>query len=227
MLETDEGTERYKKAIVALLHAAIFEKAPRQADAIAEVMAVTKRSRSTVSNWLISGINLPDLVAFGRLVRHYGIDLAGEQMTAALALLDQCGTREEREEPFFLKGFTLKSLTPGSSPTLALRLYTENPNAAALVPYKSDDMSPVIRRGEMVLVDTSVEAIEHDGLYLLQKGERVFFRAVRFIASTGSIVVSQLNKDLHYEDEHLTLQSDGTLPTIVIHGLAIGILKAQ
>lgn len=222
--ELDEREELFRKAIFSLLRDAVFAKTPKQADAIAEVIALTGRSRSSVVNWLVNGSYVPDLVAFFKLAAHYNVDLTGAPMLEALQRLSPEAPPIPREH-MPVGSYMLKALDTGNPVKKALRRYTANPDSTLFMMYAGDDMADHISRDELILVDVSIEAIQSDGIYLLQAGERTFLRVAQLRLASQAITLSALNPNYAHLAETVTPDAEGIIPGVQVHGRVVGVLK--
>mgnify|MGYP000990977496 CR=1 FL=1 len=222
--ENELAEQRFKRALLGLLKKAIIKDPETRAQAIAEAIAVSERSRSSVHNWLGTGDNVPDIAAFFKLVIHYNIDLRGPEMLAALKHLNP-----DYNQPFSgspMDGcMRLVPLSAAASVNQTLQRYTHSPTYTVLMPYRSDDMAPDIARGELVLVDVSIEKINGGGIYLIQVGDNICLRAAAPDVSTGNIRLSAVNLLADVRHQSVKPNDDGTLPGIAIHGRLVGVLK--
>jgi hypothetical protein len=210
-------------------------------EAMAELVAVTGKSLSTVRNWLVYRQYLPDLESFAKIVLHWRIP-ATEVFPADLEniLLS--------EPPHDTKPIASQGVAPPGAFDIrdavmfspfgnkdqsvvikALSKYTDFPRSTMFVRMESADMEEKIRIGEIMLADCSDEQISRNGMYLLrytgQSGAvHTCVRMVIVLAGQNLAKLVCLNPLFSSSDETVPLV-DGQLPShITILGRVAGLL---
>lgn len=99
------------------------------------------------------------------------------------------GALAESEEPVALLAFNSDWL----------RRRGINPGFAHALTAKGDSMEPTIRSGDVLLVDTSIDKIEDNGIYIVRIGGLLLLKRVHVKMSGGLTLISD-NKDLYPPD---------------------------
>jgi hypothetical protein len=223
----------FKDHVIDLFRSVIL-RTHTQAEAIKEVSSVTKRSRAAVVNWLNNRLNLPDAYAIRNLLQHYRIDpRAVFQWTPEGGATWQ--GNQEPSMPASRSPAASESVHRGSGiplvdflrrePTLGLLLtrYSPHPESCALILQETDEMAEDIRKGELVLVDTSVDSLAGTGTYALRRGGRTFVRLIEQKISEDIAVLRCGNP--RYRDETVRVDTAGTLEGLQVLGKVVGSIK--
>jgi hypothetical protein len=146
----------------------------RQSAALGELVEVTGRSMSAARNWLVYRQHLPDIESVAKIVRHWNIPL-GEVFPRELPAPrseSANGPGDAAAGPFDISDLSMFPLMRPHQDEAAmegaLAGYTEHPHTAMLVRMAWPDQEPLIRMGDLMLVDSSQEHISRSGLYLLR-----------------------------------------------------------
>lgn len=156
-----EQQER-RRRIASLILRYVQADGTSKSDAIKAVADATGRSVSTVKNWLLYHLALPDLEAMAQIVARWSIP--------AFEVFE-CLSQQPKASPVTLPprpstglpDNDLGMLVPLSSiahPSLlrALRRYSDSPDHLVIQQFECPD-SPVVSHGELMFIDTSVETV--------------------------------------------------------------------
>ena len=224
VVNTEARDEMFTRSLVGILKEAIFSDLRRQAEALADAMAITGRSKTSIYNWFVKGEAAPDLATFFKLALYYNVDLNGTKMRAALRILNP-----DIPEPVIsevtVDCLALKPLSEHLTLKKALHLYTDNPTYTIFTIYSGEDVPNYVRRDQLILVDVSAETINRDGIYLLKVSGRTVLRIAQMGLSTNAITLAALNPDYKHLNEIVSPDADGNIPGVHVHGRVVGVLK--
>lgn len=68
-----------------------------------------------------------------------------------------------------------------------------NPTATRLLNVKGDSMEPTIRDGDMALVDTSIQEIIDNAIYVIIVGQRLLIKRIHVLVSGALVLISDNN----------------------------------
>lgn len=216
--------ELFTRAALGILKEALFSDVRRQAEALADAMAITGRSKTAIYNWFVKGEGEPDLAAFFKLALHYNIDLSGPRMLAALRILNP-DLPEPLVSDVSVDCLTLKPLSDQLTLKKALRLYTDNPAYTVFAIYSGDDVPNYVHRDQLLLIDVSAETINRDGVYMLKVGERTVLRIAQISLASQSITLAALNPEYKHLNEVVYPDPEGNIAGVQVHGRVVGVLK--
>lgn len=131
--------------------------------AVAFVARLTQRAAQSVRRWFDPVVpGLPDLASFARLC--VGIGCRADELLGTQAL----GTALTPQDTLVVADYI-----QAVAATLAVRGRIGTPMR---VP--GDEMATLLREGDLVLVDTSIDRLAGNGIYVLQCGDQVLFRRI-------------------------------------------------
>ena len=92
-----------------------------------------------------------------------------------------------------------------------MRALGVDPQGLALISARGDSMEPAIRAGDLLLIDTSVDQVEDDAIYVLvMDGHLVVKRLQRFVGGA----VSVKSDNAAYVEQTLSAEELSTYATI-------------
>lgn len=91
-----------------------------------------------------------------------------------------------------------------------------NPQFAHVLTVRGDSMEPTIRDGDDLLVDTSIDRVEDNAIYVLVFAGRTLVKRIQMLRD-GSIIIKSDNKE-NFEDEHVPANE---VPDIKVAGRVV------
>ncbi|RQP24524.1 hypothetical protein [Piscinibacter terrae] len=208
----------------------------KQSAALSELVEVTGRSMSAARNWLVYRQHLPDIESVAKIVRHWNIPLSEvfpRELPAARAVgADEPGAAAPA--PFDINDLSMFPLfgphQDAAAMEKALAGYTEQPRTAMLVRMAWPDQEPLIRMGDLMLVDSSQEQISRNGMYLLRI---IVARGAPFTCVRMAVLQPGLNtvklvctNPLYAASEESHVLEDGLLPPhIAVLARVVGVMN--
>lgn len=209
-----------------------------RSEAYRQIMAVTRRTLTTVKNWLTYRANSPDIASLARIVLAWGIPPATVFPPKLQALLEGHATDAQSSDSSFSKEQSLETydLIPIRSSSgsdrvrQALFQYTKNPDQVLFVKQEDSD-NDQIRLGELMLVDPTFEEIRGNGHYLLRISREGSGAAQVCVRSVDLLVgepTARLTKGSgsNQDGVELVRLSNGSLPpNITVIGRVLAVLS--
>ena len=202
-------------------------------DVYRAVSEVTGRTVGTVKNWLAYRTHTPDTVSLARIVEHWNIAPASvyppflSKLLAGVppGLIKQVASSptSRRKQPTLV---SLYGPNDRESVTRVLDQYTEQPESTIFLPKEGRDMVDEIRPDELMLVDTSFEQVETNGIYVL-----------RFDKRDGEVVIRHVDRLLGQPQVRLRAGSsskavvevlplvNGAIRHVTVLGRVVGVLR--
>jgi len=149
--------------------------------------SLTGKNRQTVTTWL-RGQQLPDLQSFVTVALAFDLDMyyvLGITKAARRRVPGALPGVARRRSAVDSNGVALATMLDEQGVRWFTQAYSCDPAALMLRPMVGDSMAPDIDHNELIAIDTTVQAIEGDGIYALEKDKTLFVRRVEVHISGG------------------------------------------